>query len=544
MDQGNLVRVGLSVMENLHCARSLTVALLLRYGEWNQLVELTIDPSHYSSAFEFAKAYQATEFFRKFDGLPTDYDKEQLAREGFVASERQCLKSNIRLSRFLYGVLETPEDIRIDDFIVNARKKIGGWLGTFSYSLVEERARFGPGATFSDAGRLATVPDKITNIPALTPDAWVWLRSLSKTAWARALADVSPTNPEIRIDEVQGNRYTTVPKDARKVRGIAVEPSINIYFQLGIGALIRSRIRGSMGLDLSVGQDVNRKMISGKPGRFATIDLSSASDTVCKSLVKLLLPPRWFEALNSLRSPKTRVDGKWWVLEKFSSMGNGFTFELETLIFSGIIAAVYDAHGRDAIYGENFAVFGDDLVVDSDLGNEVIAALKFFGFTPNQRKTFLQGSFRESCGFDVFDGVEVTPVRLDKYPSNPIDYFTIHNKLRRIEDYFGLDLSRTRRYLVHQVPAPLRVVVPRQLGDTGFHTPGGVVRSRVRNCCHEIQIVIPLPFTVKWSNFKDPVIFAAALYGLPSSTSGKREFVGRGDPVGYARKWISYFDFV
>jgi len=409
MNQGNLVHVGLSVMENLHCARAVTVAILLRYGEWNQLVELTTDPSHYSDAYAFAKAYQATEFLRKFDGLATTYDKERAARESFVDSERQCSESNYRLSKYLYGVLETPEDARIADFIDDVRKIVGDWLGSFSYSSVEEAARFGPGATFSDKGKLNTVPDKISNIPALTSDAWLWLRSFSKTAWARARAEASPARSEIPLECVEGNRFTTVPKDARKVRGIAVEPSLNLYFQLGLGNLIRSRLKSAIGLDLSVGQDVNRKMLLGKPGRYSTIDLSSASDTVSKSLVKLLLPRRWYNALDSLRSPKTRVDGKWYYLEKFSSMGNGFTFELETLIFASLVACVYSRHGRQAIYGENFAVFGDDIIVDSDLSSEVIAVLRYFGFTPNKRKTFTSGSFRESCGFDIFDGVDVTP---------------------------------------------------------------------------------------------------------------------------------------
>jgi hypothetical protein len=544
MNQGNLVHVGLSVMENLHCPRSLTVAILLRYEEWNQLVELTTDPAHHLDAYSFSKAYQATEFLRKFDGLPTSYNKEQLARESFVDSERQCLETNLRLSRFLYGVLETPEDLRLDEFFTEMKKTISDWLGPFNYSFVEEAARFGPGSTYSDRGRLNTVPDKITSVPAMTPSSWSWIRSFSQTAWAQARATASPAGSCILLDSVPGNRFLTVPKDARKVRGIAVEPSFNIYFQLGVGALLRERLKRSIGLDIAVGQEVNRSMISGKPGKLATIDLSSASDTVSKSLVKLLLPQRWFHHLDNLRSPKTRVDGRWWYLEKFSSMGNGFTFELETLIFASIVCTVYMRHGIQPVYGENFSVFGDDIIIDSTLFPEVISVLRFLGFTPNPRKTFCEGNFRESCGEDVFDGFSVTPVRLDGYPSNPIDFFSLHNKLRRIEDYFDCDLSRIRRFLIFQVPARLRLTVPSQLGDTGFHDPSGVVRRRVRHWCHQVLIVVPMPFTVSWSCFKDPVMFAAALYGIPSSLSGRAVFSARGDAPGYLCKWVSYFDFV
>jgi len=109
-----------------------------------------------------------------------------------------------------------------------------------------------------------------------------------------------------------------------------------------------------------------------------------------------------------LRSPKTFFKGQWHVLEKFSSMGNGYTFELETVIFSAITAAVHEmVTGEAAKLHQNVFVYGDDIICKTDVSLDVIAALRWFGFSLNERKSFVSGPFRESCGGDYFNGVPV-----------------------------------------------------------------------------------------------------------------------------------------
>ena len=145
----------------------------------------------------------------------------------------------------------------------------------------------------------------------------------------------------------------------------------------------------------------------------ATIDLSNASDTVAYQLVKLVLPPDWFELLISLRAPFTDMDGKRVRLEKFSSMGNGFTFALETLLFWTLCDTV--SNGEAQV----LRVFGDDIIVDTAHAKACVKALEFFGFTPNAKKTFLEGPFRESCGGDYFNGVSVRAVYVKNLPDEP-----------------------------------------------------------------------------------------------------------------------------
>lgn len=98
---------------------------------------------------------------------------------------------------------------------------------------------------------------------------------------------------------VRGNRFTTVPKDAWKHRGICIEPSINLFYQLGIGEWLTMRMGRKLDWKKDSQQAFHRFLA--QLGSFtrnnATIDLSNASDTICYNLVKLLLPVDWFNLL-------------------------------------------------------------------------------------------------------------------------------------------------------------------------------------------------------------------------------------------------------
>jgi len=59
---------------------------------------------------------------------------------------------------------------------------------------------------------------------------------------------------------------------------------------------------------------------------------------------------------------------------------------------------------------EEVAVFGDDIVIPTDCRELFVEALEVLHFKVNERKSFWTGKFRESCGVDSYDGVDVTPV--------------------------------------------------------------------------------------------------------------------------------------
>lgn len=210
---------------------------------------------------------------------------------------------------------------------------------------------------------------------------------------------------EMRFVPVSNNRVTFVPKNYKTHRTIACEPSGLAPFQLAFDTFIKKRLGRLNGIDLS---NQTRNFDLARKGSvddsLATIDLSMASDTLSYEVVKYVVPPEWWNVLKRLRSPlwSVKTDGVTHngAYSKFSSMGNGVTFGLETLLFAAICAAC----GSDV-----YSVYGDDIIVESELANDVIEKLRWFGFMPNIEKTYTSGPFRESCGGFFFNGIDVTP---------------------------------------------------------------------------------------------------------------------------------------
>nr|WKV33278.1 MAG: RNA-dependent RNA polymerase [Riboviria sp.] len=132
---------------------------------------------------------------------------------------------------------------------------------------------------------------------------------------------------------VNGSSFFTVPKNTLIDRVACKEPDINMFLQKGAGFLIRERLR-SFGINLN-DQSRNQRLakLGSHNGSLATLDLSSASDSISSGLVSTFLPPCWHSFLFEVRSPIVEIDGEEHWCEMFSSMGNGFTFELESLLF-------------------------------------------------------------------------------------------------------------------------------------------------------------------------------------------------------------------
>jgi hypothetical protein len=106
------------------------------------------------------------------------------------------------------------------------------------------------------------------------------------------------------------------------------------------------------------------------------------------------------------------------LLKKFSTMGSANTFPVESLVFLCVaLAAVATKRGWRRIrredlesLSEEVAVFGDDIVIPVDSRELFVHALEVLYFKVNDTKSFWSGNFRESCGIDAFNGINVTPV--------------------------------------------------------------------------------------------------------------------------------------
>lgn len=392
------VEVAKSLCETVDSPRSLAVWLLLHYGEYKQYLDLSIDSVDYDNPSNFADDYLVTEVLRKNPDMPVFIDRREAALSSFWISELRCFATNQRLLACTF------------DYEHVIRKRIAAILGPVSreaLDFIESHMGHGPGSTASLRSRGTVPSDKYRKQVSMTIDLLPYYKSILGPLWHSASCG--------RADVILGSKFTTVPKNAKTDRGIAAEPTLNMFVQKGIGKYIRERLRRS-GLDLKY--QSRNQLLAQRAWRdsLATIDLSAASDSLATGLVLSFLPPDWVELLSLCRSHRIKIDGDWHELEKFSSMGNGYTFELESLIFYSICTAIVPRDERDQV-----GVYGDDIVIPSRYSDQVVEALNFLGFEVNVHKSFLAGCFYESCGADFFKGIDVRPFYLKGNENLPIN---------------------------------------------------------------------------------------------------------------------------
>ncbi len=527
MDQ-LMARVVFALCEDVGTPLAAAVKRHVQKSEWRELLQLRAQvPSSYTDAHSYWCDVLVTDLLRKCK-INTGIDTEAVARRTFYECEAQNWRTNSRLTRYIDRTLfiEDENDKRVLGFIDLWRKEVSWVLGKLPIDLTP---RFSGGATYADSGMLITIPDKMSSAPTITQDARCLLPLFGDTSWSRALVRERPwiSDP----DTVRGNKFFTVPKDGEKDRGCCKEPSVNVTYQLDVGREIRHRLE-RIGIDLISGQDLHRRLAckASRDGSLATVDMSNASDTLCRLLPELVLPDTWFQLLDSLRSKHTEIDGKVVFVEKFSSMGNGFTFELETLIFSTLARVLIRENGGDP---ELVRCYGDDLIIPSDQYLTVLAGLKMFGFSPNMKKTFAEGPFRESCGGDFFSGVPVRAHFVKELPDEPQQWIALANGLRRtchVDD--DPELARERWPLVKRawlrcldaIPSAIRACRgPVHLGDQVIHDEPEfwTLRNHPKSdASHEALFVrgyCPIPVVLPWHHWNSSVQLASCTLGIPAA---------------------------
>jgi len=448
------------------------------------LKSLLPDPGLYDDVESFALDWQIYCFLKKFKGLPgTSLTERRLeARRGWSAAERANFHTNVRLSAILHGdcsLLDIPirvpgeTTMTMATVISTAQRKIESVLGPFNWKKLVESCNWSSGATV-DLPRGTQLSKKMTERITVTERALPYLKKVlaRDIGWMAALTGretlgyASPLDLNFSI--VRHSRFLTVPKSAFTERCINAEPTGNAFLQQGVGRFLRSRLK-RVCIDLD-DQSFNQWM-AGKAYThgYSTLDLQSASDTVSIQLVKLLLPQRWFEYLDSIRTPFSKDGKKITKVEKFSSMGNAFTFELESLIFWALAQSVNELLWD---HGGMVAVFGDDIVCKRALFDPLVDVLRFCGFTVNTKKSYKDGNFFESCGANYFMGADVTGFHLEDSLSSLDKVISFHNKaLRWSIRIFGTPFSKVAKALVSDLPDGVHKIPFTDKSDRGFLTP-------------------------------------------------------------------------
>lgn len=473
-----------------HVTRKLTLAALRALGpvgeslaaqvctgNYKAVLTASIDPSTYgyddNEPDRFARDYLAVNLIRKLDCIPTGIDREAAARQAWLDSEDTCGLIN-RLGK-LYNPIR-PIQAPYEAIIQIARSKMAKLLGPLDLDEVHAASCFSSGASTRLRREVGHPYYKFQGKPEVTREAalaavamiWaspVW-REYCKTQFGR------DSDPTTWVTVVPGSVFSTVPKDAKVERVVLFEPELNMLMQKGTGALIRARLR-SVGINLN-DQSRNQQLawIGSRTGSLATIDLKAASDSISCRIVRDLLPTDWFHWLDRIRSHRCNLSGRkvsktWHVLEKFSSMGNGFTFELESALFWCLSAAVQEYLG---IQDRRLGIYGDDIIIHHEAVPTLIDVLSYLGFAINEAKSFWQGPFRESCGKHYFLGRDVTPLYVKHSLGSLDQLYWYANSLRGWSERTAIPLGNLLKYVVTRIPMKHRLKVPASLGlKAGLH---------------------------------------------------------------------------
>jgi len=372
--------------------------------------------------------------------IPDADDLQDKALEDFLATEE-------RLSK----VEPTNEEAQL----------IRAWFAhDFDYHLIDNfEPKHGPG------GVADTLDDLVSKYKVLGSDPltrYMDLRVGGKSTRPR------PPVPFERTAEV-----LFVPKSVDKLRTICMEPTTLQWYQQGINEAVVSYIGRSnhhylaRRIDLQH-QEKNRELAweGSLDGSFATIDLSSASDSVSWALIK-----KWFHRtqvykwLLASRSRFARY--KHLVIEskKYAPMGSSLNFIIECIVFAAICEASIIEAGEDPNQSR-FRVYGDDIVIETRFVPYLERRLAQNGFLLNSTKSFSSPGylvFRESCGGEYLNGADVTPIRMSReFSGLQVSAYTPDRILGLIDaaNAYNMHLPSVRRYVIkslNRLPRGIRV---------------------------------------------------------------------------------------
>lgn len=253
------------------------------------------------------------------------------------------------------------------------------------------------------------------------------------------------------------SRMAFVEKDSGGPRTIGLEPAEYMWCQQALKSAMYHRMethfltRGHVNF---ADQSVNR-LLARDWSAYETLDMSKASDRCSYALVRYLFEglPLW-RYLDASRTPGTTLpSGETFLYRKFAPMGSAVCFPVESIVFFSLTVATLHVLGKVPLLMalKKVFVYGDDLVVPRGFYPLLSEKFSALSLKFNEQKCCVEGRFRESCGADCYDGVDVTPHRLKTvYPidgddQNPLLYVSLVSFTNQtIEQYrqFSLTLRR------------------------------------------------------------------------------------------------------
>jgi hypothetical protein len=228
-------------------------------------------------------------------------------------------------------------------------------------------------------------------------------------------------------DTIRAVKVQAVPKSYKASRIIAMENTTRQGFARSIANVLDRYLPDSVPIH---DQETNQNLayFGSLTNQVATLDLSNASDCISKSLFFEILPKGLTDRIAPLLGTHTLIDGSMRVMQQMSTAGNALTFILESMIFDIICRAstkMYETWYGGPVLDKVFvngkwytlpSVYGDDQIVHVSVAELTIQVLEALGFIVNKAKSYTDGPYRESCGAEYYDGVDVSSFYYPRFP--------------------------------------------------------------------------------------------------------------------------------
>lgn len=291
-----------------------------------------------------------------------------------------------------------------DGLVRRARMYLTEVFSTLDLSRIDPK--HGPGAvadkaTFAGKYKWSSIPQRLANVYPI--DAHFYASPGHLCDSLQGFLDMSSSEPRARV--------ILVPKDSRGPRVISAEPKELQWIQQGMMRAMVKHIeanpltRGSVNFtDQSPNRDA--ALEGSIDGRYATLDLKEASDRISLQLVQRIWPRDTVKYLLAARCRYTCLPNQETVrLAKYAPMGSALCFPVLAMSIWALLRA-------SGIPKDSILVYGDDVIVPREVARYAMNTLEDAGLKINVSKSCTSGLFRESCGMDAYNGVDVTPVRL------------------------------------------------------------------------------------------------------------------------------------
>jgi hypothetical protein len=311
-------------------------------------------------------------------------------------------------------------------YVIEAMGKLVDWNAldrAIDNSIKDNRTFDLPTGAGFDAN--SSVGAKLVAISRTNPEAFM-------RPFGFPVADLHVSNePEVWgkyvKDTVRPVKVVAVPKTYKSSRIIAMEPTYSQARAKVVSSVVDDYLPSSIPIHDQTQNQVLAKFGS-ETGKLATVDLSHASDTISKMLAETVFPDLFWQRVKPLLGTHTVINDTVRLMQQMSTAGNALTFRLESLVFLAIAKASAALHtdwthddliSSVEIEGCSYpvpSVYGDDIVVDARCEGALLYLLEALGFIVNESKSYFTGAYRESCGVEYWNGIDVSSYYYPRFP--------------------------------------------------------------------------------------------------------------------------------